>query len=77
MTHSEQADSKRRSLARKSHSLGLKRRLKLHEIAIEVSLFACGLLSIFTTIGIILVLGNESIAFFTRDQWVNTNRAPS
>ena len=75
MTHSEKADSMRHSLARKSHSLGLKRRLKLHEIAIEASLFACGLLSIFTTIGIILVLGNESIAFFTRDQWVNTNRA--
>ena len=40
----------------------------------QVCLFACGLLSIFTTLGIILVLGNESIAFFTRDQWVNSNR---
>ena len=40
-----------------------------------MSLLACGLLSIFTTIGIILVLGNESVSFFTRDQWVNTNRA--
>lgn len=62
-------------LQRKSHSLGLKRRGKLREIAIEVGLFACGLLSIFTTLGIILVLGNESVAFFTRDQWVNSNRA--
>lgn len=75
MTYLRQQDSKRRSLARKSHTLGLKRRLRLHEVAIELSLFACGLLSIFTTIGIILVLGNESISFFTRDQWVNSNRA--
>ena len=55
--------------------LNLTRQFKLHETAIQVALFACGLLSIFTTLGIILVLGNESIAFFTRDQWVNSNRA--
>ncbi|MCY3832742.1 MAG: phosphate ABC transporter permease subunit PstC [Chloroflexi bacterium] len=54
--------------------LNLKRKFKLHEAAIRAGLFACGLLSIFTTLGIILVLGNESIAFFTRDQWVNSNR---
>ncbi len=55
-------------------SINLTRKFKLHEAAIQVGLFACGLLSIFTTLGIILVLGNESIAFFTRDQWVNSNR---
>jgi len=54
--------------------LNLKHQCKPHEAAIQVGLFACGLLSIFTTLGIILVLGNESIAFFTRDQWVNSNR---
>ena len=54
--------------------LNLSRKFKLHEAAIQVSLLACGLLSIFTTLGIILVLGNESIAFLTRDQWVNSNR---
>ena len=54
--------------------LNLKRKFKPHESAIQVGLFACGLLSIFTTLGIILVLGNESVAFFTRDQWVNSNR---
>lgn len=54
--------------------LNLKHKFKIHEAIIQVSLFACGLLSIFTTLGIILVLGNESIAFFTRDQWVNSNR---
>ena len=57
---------------RRSRDLG--HQFKLHEAIIQVSLFACGLLSIFTTLGIILVLGNESIAFFTRDQWVNSNR---
>ena len=59
----------------KTGSLDLRHRFKLHEVLIQASLLACGLLSIFTTIGIILVLGNESIAFFTRDQWVNSNRA--
>lgn len=54
--------------------LNLKRKFKPHEAAIRAGLSACALLSIFTTLGIILVLGNESIAFFTRDQWVNSNR---
>ncbi len=62
-------------LQKDSGPLELKHRFKIHELAIQISLFACGLLSIFTTIGIIFVLGNESISFFTRDQWVNTNRA--
>lgn len=55
-------------------SLDLGHKFKLHEAIIQVALFASGALSIFTTLGIILVLGNESIAFFTRDQWVNSNR---
>ena len=75
MTQYPEMASTRQLLPRKSHSLGLKRRRKPHEMAIEASLLACGLLSIFVTIGIILVLGNESISFFTRDQWVNSNRA--
>ena len=60
---------------RQSQSLDLRHRFKASEALIRCGLFACGLLSIFTTVGIILVLGNESIAFFTRDQWVNSNRA--
>ena len=59
----------------KQGPLDLRRKFKLHEAAIQVCLFACGLLSIATTLGIILVLGKESIAFFTRDQWVNSNRS--
>ncbi len=37
---------------------------KLKETAIERALFACALVSIFTTIGIVLVLLLESLAFF-------------
>lgn len=56
-------------------SIDLSRKIKGHEIVIQTLLFACGLLSIFTTLGIVVVLGNESFAFFNRDQWVETNRA--
>ncbi|MCY4072125.1 MAG: phosphate ABC transporter permease subunit PstC [Chloroflexi bacterium] len=75
MSDTENPDLTLHLVQRKSRSLNLKHRVKWHEVAIQTSLLACGLLSIFTTIGIILVLGNESISFFTRDQWVNTNRA--
>ena len=75
MSDPENPDLTLHLVQRKSRSLNLKRRVKWHEVVIQMSLLACGLLSIFTTIGIILVLGNESISFFTRDQWVNTNRA--
>ena len=68
-------DLTRRLVRTDSGPLTLRRKFKWHEAVIQISLFACGLLSIFTTLGIILVLGNESISFFTRDQWVNTNRA--
>ena len=60
---------------RQAGAIDLRHRFQWHEAAIQLALFACGILSIFTTIGIIVVLGNESIAFFTRDQWVNANRA--
>ena len=75
MSESENPDLTLHLVQRKSRSLNLTHRVKWHEVVIQMSLLACGLLSIFTTIGIILVLGNESISFFTRDQWVNTNRA--
>ena len=70
----DQQPSTQYSVHSERRPLSLKRKFKLHEAAIQVGLFACGLLSIFTTLGIILVLGNESISFFTRDQWVNSNR---
>ena len=47
-----------------AESLGLKRRAQLGENFIELLLFICGFISIFTTIGIVIVLGRESISFF-------------
>ena len=75
MSDLDQPDLTRHLVQTESGPLSLKHKFKWHEAVIQISLFACGLLSIFTTLGIILVLGNESISFFTRDQWVNTNRA--
>ena len=75
MSEAKPPDLTRHLVQRKISRLDLKRHFKPHELVIQVFLLACGLLSIFTTIGIILVLGNESISFFTRDQWVNSNRA--
>ena len=75
MSDIENPDMTLHFVRRKSRQLDLKRRVKWHEALMQIALLACGLLSIFTTLGIILVLGKESISFFTRDQWVNTNRA--
>lgn len=55
--------------------LDLSHKRKFSETVIQFLLLVCGVLSIFTTIGIVIVLGKESICFFTCDQWVNTNRA--
>lgn len=40
------------------------RGVPLRERAVEWSLFGCALVSVLTTIGVILVLGNEAFAFF-------------
>jgi phosphate transport system permease protein len=37
-------------------------------------LFICGTISILTTIGIVFVLSKESLNFFTRTLWENTNK---
>ena len=74
MSDQQQPDLNHHLVQSDTVPLNLKYKFKIHESAIQVGLFACGLLSILTTLGIILVLGNESIAFFTRDQWVNSNR---
>ena len=44
--------------------IDLRRRLRLGERLLEASLLACGLLSILTTAGIVIVLGRESLLFF-------------
>lgn len=52
----------------------LRRRPRLGENAIQGFLFLCGFLSIFVTFGIIYELGKESLLFFGRTQWEETNR---
>ncbi|MGQ0600734.1 MAG: phosphate ABC transporter permease subunit PstC [Anaerolineales bacterium] len=46
----------------------LKRRLRPGEMLIQGFLFFCGALSIFTTLGIVYVLGQESALFFTNPE---------
>jgi phosphate transport system permease protein len=54
--------------------IDLRRRRRLGEGAIQGFLFLCGALSILTTIGIVYVLGSESLSFFTRQLWEDTNK---
>ncbi|MAU09516.1 MAG: phosphate ABC transporter permease subunit PstC [Anaerolineaceae bacterium] len=55
--------------------LNLQAKPRFHERIIYIFLLACGLLSILTTIGIVAVLLNEAVSFFTRQQWSTTNKA--
>lgn len=52
----------------------LRKRRRLSESLIQGFLFLCGILSIFTTIAIVYILLEESVAFFNRTQWEATNR---
>jgi phosphate transport system permease protein len=52
----------------------LRKQPRLSESLIKGFLFFCGVLSIFTTIAIVFILVEESIAFFSRSQMQNTNR---
>lgn len=53
---------------------GLKRRIRPGEAVIQALLFFSGFFSIFTTVGIVYELGKESMSFFTRHQWENSNK---
>ena len=64
MSESQHPALTRHRVRQNTGSLDLKHRFKLHERLIQSALFTCGFVSILTTIGIILVLGNESISFF-------------
>lgn len=55
--------------------INLSRQPRPFERLIQIVLLACGVLSIFTTLGILGVLLNESVAFFNRPLWEDTNRA--
>lgn len=52
----------------------LRKRRRVGEGAIQAILFACAVLSIFTTIGIVYGLAKESLSFFTRQLWSDTNK---
>lgn len=52
----------------------LRRKTRIGEIIIQSFLFLCGFLSIFITIGIVYELGKESLLFFGRRQWENSNK---
>jgi len=53
---------------------GLRRRMRWGETIIQTVLFLSGFISIFITIGIVYELGKESMLFFTKRQWENTNK---
>lgn len=55
----------------------LRRRPRWREGILQGILFICGFLSILITVGIIYELGKESLLFFTRQQWENTNKTVS
>ncbi len=54
--------------------IDLRRNPRRLESVIQGFLFFCGALSILTTVGIVAVLGNESLNFFTRPAWERTNK---
>src|SRR5690606_6607184 len=44
------------------------------ERVISMILFACGFISVLTTIGFTLVLGTEALRFFTSTEFLNANK---
>lgn len=52
----------------KHRKFDLKARPRIGELVIRSFLFFCAVASIFTTIGIVVVLGRESLRFFTSDE---------
>lgn len=54
--------------------LDLRKRRRFSEDIIQAFLFFSGAISILTTIGIVIVLSRESLAFFTTQLWEDTNK---
>ena len=52
----------------------LRKKPRWGETVIQLFLFLCGALSILITAGIVYELGKESLLFFTRQQWEETNK---
>jgi len=58
-----------------NRSTSLRKRRRWGEMFIQVVLFLSGLISILTTVGIAYELGKESMNFFTRQLWEQTNKS--
>ncbi|MGD2156401.1 MAG: phosphate ABC transporter permease subunit PstC [Anaerolineales bacterium] len=58
-----------------SRSFNLRKRPRIRERFIQAFLFLCGAVSILTTVGIVYELGKESLNFFTRQLWEQTNKS--
>lgn len=74
MNDSQSSESPQLGSGQFSRSKSLKKKRRLGETAITTFLFACGALSILTTIGIVYVLVKESLNFFTTQLWENSNK---
>lgn len=55
-------------------TVSLTKKPRIGETVIQSFLFLCGILSIFTTVGIVYILVTESFALFSRQQWTSTNK---
>ena len=58
----------------KQTRIDLRKRPRIAESMIQGFLFLCGAISILTTIGIVYELSKESLSFFTRQLWEDTNK---
>jgi phosphate transport system permease protein len=58
----------------KNSKQSMRKKSRIGETLIQGFLFACGLLSILVTIGIVYELGKEAMLFFTRQQWETPNK---
>ncbi len=63
-----------KSAERTDIALALKKKPRLGESIIQGFLLLCGVLSIITTVGIVVILGNESLNFFRNTLWEDTNK---
>jgi phosphate transport system permease protein len=69
-----QLQSKSMTMSQTDTFRALRRKPRIKETVIQGFLFLCGVLSIFTTIGIVYELSKESLLFFTTTQWEMSNK---
>ena len=64
-----------KAAAHTEERIDFRKRPRIRESLIQSFLFLCGVLSILTTAGIVYELGKESLNFFARRTWQETNKA--